>query len=100
MEKQSNHAPDDTEPESVVPGLDEAIGLALRRLRGHMGMSQVELAQSANVSQAWVSLIETGQRNKRPSLAILQRVALALEVTTLSEFIKCAEDMMTVPETQ
>jgi XRE family transcriptional regulator, master regulator for biofilm formation len=48
-------------------------------LREAQGLSQRSLAKKANVTAAYVAMIETGVR-KNPSLAILQRLAKALGV--------------------
>jgi len=79
--------------------LDEALGLAVKRLRQHKGMTQTALAERAQVSQPWVSLTENAQRNKRPSLGILQRIALSLGLSGLSHLISFAEEMTSISST-
>jgi len=51
----------------------------LKGLRDQRGLSQRELAAKAKVTGAYVAMLETGRR-KNPSLAILQRLAKALDV--------------------
>jgi transcriptional regulator with XRE-family HTH domain len=51
----------------------------IKRLRRERGLTQVELAKRAAVTQAYVAKIEGGDR-ANPSLAILKRLAKALGV--------------------
>jgi XRE family transcriptional regulator, master regulator for biofilm formation len=51
----------------------------VNEIREQRGMTQVELARAAKVTQGYVTMIETGVR-KNPSLAILKRLAKALGV--------------------
>lgn len=100
--KKKRTIPADTESDETVIELDEALGLAVRRIREHQGMTQTRLAEKAGVSQAWISLAERAgetNKNKRPSLGILQRIASALGLPGLSDLIRCAEKMTEVPET-
>ena len=86
----------DTDNEEVTIALDEALGLAVKRIREDQGMTQMSLAEKARVSQAWISLSERAgetKKNKRPSLSILERIALALGLPSLSYLIKFAEQM-------
>jgi transcriptional regulator with XRE-family HTH domain len=51
------------------------------RLRRAQGLTQVELAKKARVSQPCLSQLEAGTRGaKRPGIVILQRLAKALGV--------------------
>jgi transcriptional regulator with XRE-family HTH domain len=54
------------------------VGINLQRLRHEKGLSQEELAHSANVHQTYLSGVETGRRN--PSIRVLERLVKALEV--------------------
>lgn len=86
----------------VAIELDEALGLAVRRIRQYQKMTQIMLARKANVSQAWISLAERAgdtKKNKRPSLEILKRVAHALGLNCLSDLIKLAEEMTNTSKT-
>jgi transcriptional regulator with XRE-family HTH domain len=58
----------------------------LRALREAKGLTQVDLAKKARVTQSYVAMLEGGEK-KNPSLAILTRLAKALgvPVTTLLE---------------
>lgn len=51
-------------------------GNKIRIKRVLAGMSQEELSNSAKVDRAYISLIETGK--KTPTLAVLERIAVAL----------------------
>ena len=46
--------------------------------RGHRGLTQVELADSAGISQAYLSLLENGEREAVPS--VYRRLAERLRV--------------------
>ena len=96
MKKKKKTSTADTDNNKKVKGLDEAIGLAVKRLREYRGMTQMSLAEKAEVSQAWISLSERAgetEKNKRPSLKILQSIAIALGLPNLSYLIKFAEEM-------
>jgi transcriptional regulator with XRE-family HTH domain len=54
------------------------LGKTIRRLRDDRGVSQQELARSAKLTPSFLSLVENDRR--RPSLAVLRRIADALEV--------------------
>ena len=54
------------------------LGQTLRSIRERGGLTQVELARRAKVTQAYVAQLERGAKN--PSLAILRRLAKALHV--------------------
>ncbi len=58
--------------------IEEAFGLALKRLRNDKGLSQEQLAAKSNLHRTYVSLLERGQ--KSPSLTTIYRLAQALEV--------------------
>ncbi len=51
----------------------------LQRLRAGKGLTQVELATKAKVTQAYVAKLESGAKTN-PSLEILERLARALGV--------------------
>ena len=51
----------------------------ITKLREGQGLTQRDLAKKAKVTAAYVAMIETGVR-KNPSLAILERLAKALNV--------------------
>ena len=52
------------------------VGINLQRLRRHQGLSQEELAHTANVHQTYLSGVEGGKRN--PSIGVLERISTAL----------------------
>ena len=55
------------------------LGHMLRTLRERGGVTQVQLAKRAKVTQAYVAQLERGTK-KNPSLVILKRLAKALNV--------------------
>jgi len=65
------------------------VGVAVRRYRERAGLTQKDLARKALVTQAEVSLIESGDRC---SLRTLDEVSRALN-TRLSDIIRFAEDV-------
>lgn len=57
----------------------ETVRILLKRLRGRAGLTQAELASKAGVTRSWVSLVESGKR-QRPEPDPLRYVAVALRV--------------------
>ncbi len=57
----------------------QRIGRMLKAKREEKGLTQVQLAKKARVSQAYVASLESGGK-KNPSIATLQRLAKALGV--------------------
>ncbi len=55
------------------------LGKVLKALREAKGMTQLQLAKKAKVTQAYVALLEAGVK-KNPTLATLKRIAKALKV--------------------
>ncbi|MEP6785934.1 MAG: helix-turn-helix transcriptional regulator [Sphingomonadales bacterium] len=70
------------EPQATraLAGMDvrRDLGLQLRRLREAHGLSQEELAHSAEIHVTYLSGLENGKRN--PSLLVLGRIAEALSI--------------------
>ena len=54
-------------------------GKMLREFREAKGLTQVEVAKKAGVTQPYIAKLESGDK-KNPSLAILKRLAKALGV--------------------
>lgn len=54
------------------------LGKTIKRLRVERGISQRDLAQDADVTPSFLSLLENDHR--RPSLMVLRRIAGALDV--------------------
>src|SRR6266566_9154388 len=54
------------------------LGKTLKRFRSEQGISQQELAQKSQLTPSFLSLLENDKR--RPSLAVLRRLADALNV--------------------
>ena len=52
----------------------------VKRLRNQRGLTQVELAKKAKVSQAFIAQLETGEQTN-PTLDTVKRLAKALKVT-------------------
>jgi transcriptional regulator with XRE-family HTH domain len=61
------------------------IALAIISARKNVGMTQNELAKKSGISQADISRLETGNRN--PSIALLQRLAQAMNTVLRIEFM-------------
>jgi XRE family transcriptional regulator of biofilm formation len=55
------------------------LSTVIRQLRETRGLTQVELAKKAQLTQGYLTMIETGTR-KNPSLPVLKRLARALGV--------------------
>ena len=55
-----------------------ALGDRVRGFRHRRGMSQEQLALKASINRTYIASLEAGQRN--PSLDLIARMALALEV--------------------
>jgi len=62
------------------------LSTVIRQLREQRGLTQVELAKKAKLTQGYVTMIESGAR-KSPSLPVLKRLAksLGVPVTALLE---------------
>lgn len=71
------------EYEALQPERD--ITMALVKARKEAGLTQTQLSEKTGISQADISRLENGSRN--PSLALLQRIAEALNSTLRIEFI-------------
>jgi transcriptional regulator with XRE-family HTH domain len=57
----------------------QRLSVVLVKIRQERGLTQRDLAKRAEVTAAYVAMIETGVR-KSPSLAVLRRLARALDV--------------------
>jgi len=68
----------------------EALGQAIRELRGQRGLTQRQLADAADVNETWISHIEAGRTN--PAWGTIVRIATALE-TTVSRLAERAETL-------
>lgn len=67
--------------QSQQPNVLQILRQKLTHLRADLGLSQIELAQRAGVSRPIVSALEQGRGN--PSLAVLERLAEALDCTLI-----------------
>lgn len=63
----------------------KAIGARIRFLREQNGLTQVPFANMVNVERAYLSKIESGERN--PSIDMLERIAGGFDMS-LSEFLE------------
>ena len=61
------------------------ITMSLIRARKEAGLTQAELSEKTGISQADISRLENGTRN--PSLALLNRIAEAVNSTLRIEFV-------------
>ena len=68
----------------------EQLGMRIRFLRQKRHWSQEDLALSANINKNYICDLENGRRN--PSLEILERIALAFNIT-LEELFKGVESI-------
>ena len=71
------------EYEALQPERD--LTMALVQARKEAGLTQEVLSEKTGISQADISRLENGSRN--PSLALLQRIADALNSTLRIEFV-------------
>ncbi|SEP92740.1 helix-turn-helix domain-containing protein [Butyrivibrio sp. TB] len=71
------------EYESLQPEMD--IKRAILDARIKSGMTQMELSEKSGITQADISRLENGTRN--PSLALLKRLAEAMDSTLKIEFV-------------
>ncbi len=56
------------------------MGTMLRTLRERKGLTQIELAKKAKVTQSYLAKMETGEKTN-PSVAVAKRLAKALRVS-------------------
>ena len=71
------------EYEALQPERD--ITMVLVNARKEAGLTQSELSKKTGISQADISRLENGSRN--PSLALLNRIAKAVNATLKIEFV-------------
>lgn len=71
------------EYEALQPERD--ITMSIIQARKEAGLTQAELSQRTGISQADISRLENGSRN--PSLALLNRLAEAMNATLRIEFV-------------
>ncbi len=71
------------EYESIQPEMDIIRAILDARIRA--GLTQVQLSEKSGISQADISRLENGTRN--PSLALLKRLAEAMDSTLKIEFV-------------
>jgi transcriptional regulator with XRE-family HTH domain len=72
---------------SDLPEFDESfIGVQIRLRRAELGLSLTALAERAGVAKSYLSNLENGRTNTRPSGRTLYRIANALG-TTMSDLL-------------
>lgn len=62
----------------------------IKRIRLEKGVSQLELANTANFSQSFLANVESGK--KKPSVMTIIRIAKALNVNPRDFFPECEEE--------
>jgi transcriptional regulator with XRE-family HTH domain len=72
------------------PTFKAALGLAVKRRREELGLTQEQIANDTELHQRWISNVETGKRN--PSYASLRRLAAGLDLKA-SELLALAEQI-------
>jgi transcriptional regulator with XRE-family HTH domain len=75
---------------SASPAFQHALGLAAKRRREELGITQEALANDSGLHQRWISNLENGKRN--PSYASLRRLAAGLDQSA-SELLARAEQI-------
>ncbi len=76
---------------------EELVGRNLLRLRRARGYTQEQLQALAEITQPYLSGLESGSRN--PTITILVRLAHALDVS-VSELIEGVDDTTPKPRTE
>ena len=69
--------------------LKSLLGMAIKRQRASLGISQEELAHRAGLHRTYVSDLERGARN--PSIDSIEKVARALELSVSKLFERASE---------
>ena len=69
--------------------LKTLLGMAIKRQRASLGISQEELAHRARLHRTYVSDLEPGARN--PSIDSIEKVARALELSVSKLFERASE---------
>jgi transcriptional regulator with XRE-family HTH domain len=77
---------------SATPAFQHALGLAVKRRREELELTQERLSNDTDLHQRWISNVETGKRN--PSYGSLRRLAAGLELS-VSDLIARAEQIET-----
>lgn len=78
------------DPEVQIALIHERLAHVLKREREARGMSQVALARKAKINNSTLSLIESCGR--QPTLAILIRISIAMDLTPLDLLRECLEE--------
>jgi transcriptional regulator with XRE-family HTH domain len=82
-------------PTEQEPDYDLRLGIIIRGLRKNEGLTQQHIAKLVGVSQACISMIESGKRHakgQRVNLQVYQRIAFVFD-RVLSELISLAENI-------
>ena len=59
--------------------MTKRVGQTLKRVRGRNGLSQLQLADRAQVAQSYINDLEAG-RKRNPGIEVLRRLAKVLKV--------------------
>lgn len=85
--------------ENLPSDLHRSIGIVVRELRKQRGLRQSDLAVTVGITQAAISLLESGQKRLSGqnrgcmNLNTLQQIAVELGQKKLSKLIALAEDV-------
>lgn len=69
-------------------GLANTFGINVRRVRRERGLSQEALAHEVELATTYVGQLERGRRN--PTLGVVEKFAVALNVDPLDLLRECA----------
>ena len=67
-----------------MTNLKQVLAINMKHYRKNRGLTQANLAEKANASTQYIAMIELGR--KFPSLELLERIAIALEIDNLDFF--------------
>ena len=67
-----------------MTNLKQVLAINMKQYRKQRGLTQANLAEKANASTQYIAMIELGR--KFPSLELLERLAIALEIDNLDLF--------------
>ena len=75
------------------------IGITIRKIRKRKKLSQKELSRISNISQTYISQIESGEKN--PSIAIIEKIGDVLNVPfQIISFLSLDNDISSIPESK
>lgn len=74
----------------------EQVGLRLREIRLHMGLTQEQVGEAVGLSYSYIGRIERGQKNI--SLQTLSKIATVLGVSESEFFVYAGQPQLTTPK--